>query len=119
MGKTIVKAIAWIFAFWMLAMALAGPEDPFLYRPIWAGYGLLVMGFLVIWDERNDRFRLPSRWPAGIILALPIGFVLFTLTQIQWDSRDWWLKLGLALNPLMLYLSALLRARSKQHPKAL
>ncbi len=89
MGKTIAKVIAWMFAFGMLAMAFAPSESPFLYRPISAGYGLLLMVFLVLWDERNDRFRLPSRLPAETILALPIGFVLFTLTQIQWNSPDW------------------------------
>ncbi|HXF69105.1 MAG TPA: hypothetical protein VNK89_04815 [Thermoflexus sp.] len=118
-----LKMINWAFLLGllifvgMLIFALAAPENPFLDRPVLAGSALVWMADLVLWDEKNARYRLPSRLPAGAVLVFPVGLALFTATRVHWHAMEGpdFVQLGIGFSPLVHYLVRLLEARWKRH----
>lgn len=89
------------------------PSHPWIDKASLGGALAALMIYALSWDEERRHFRLPSGFPQFIMLAIPIGLLVLTITRTQWASpgQGDWIRWIWWLGSSLPYIDAVLRLR--------
>lgn len=80
--KVIYLVISGVTGLWLLTT----PSDSLIDKWVIGGSLVAFVIYVLSWDEKSRRFRLPWRLPELLILTVPAALLLLTVARTQWAS---------------------------------